>query len=143
MGGPIAPPIHATGIDYFGPILVSRGRAKFREKRYGVVFTCLASRALHLEVAHSLSTDSFIDALRRFFPRRGKVSHYYPDNGTNLVGGCRELREAIDHWNSDSLNIFMLLEKITWNFNPPSASHRGGVWERGIRIVRRAICIPL
>ena len=56
-----------------------------------------------------LSTDSFINALRRFFARRGKVSLFYSDNGTNLVESCRELGEAIDQWNSDSLNKCMLL----------------------------------
>ncbi|KAA0183256.1 hypothetical protein HAZT_HAZT011694 [Hyalella azteca] len=87
-----------VGLDYFGPFNVVRGRAT--EKRYGVIFTCLASRAVHLEVAHSLTFESFINALRRFLCRRGNVTSITSDNGTNFVGGCRELREAISSWNS-------------------------------------------
>jgi len=42
-------------------------------KRYGVIFTCLSIRAVHLEVAFSMDTDSCINAIRRFVARRGPV----------------------------------------------------------------------
>ena len=62
-----------VGMDYFGPLMVKRGRAVV--KRYGVIFTCLSSRAVHLEVASSLDTDSTINAIRRFMARRGMVKY--------------------------------------------------------------------
>ncbi len=68
-------------------------------KCYGVIFTCLASRAVHLELANSLDTDACINALRRFISRRGQVEHLLSDNGTNFIGAERELREALSSLN--------------------------------------------
>ena len=108
-------------------------------KRYGVIFTCLALRAIHLEVASSLETDSFINALRRFTARRGQVKELRSDNGTNFVGAHRELKEAIQGWNQAQIHSEMLQKGIDWIFNPPAGSHHGGVWERMIRSVRKVL----
>lgn len=64
-----ARPFTYTGLDYFGPLEVTVGR--HREKRHVALFTCLTSRAVHLEVAASLSTDSAIYALHRFIAQLG------------------------------------------------------------------------
>ncbi|XP_063971206.1 uncharacterized protein LOC135157932 [Lytechinus pictus] len=64
---PDDPPFSKVGMDFFGPIEVKRGRSMV--KRYGVIFTCLAIRAVHIEMASSLDTDSCIDAIRRFIAR--------------------------------------------------------------------------
>nr|CAK6928354.1 unnamed protein product [Fasciola hepatica]CAK6928356.1 unnamed protein product [Fasciola hepatica] len=48
-------PFHEVGVDYFGPFPVRRGRST--EKRYGCLFSCLQTRAIHIEVAHSLTSD--------------------------------------------------------------------------------------
>ena len=134
-----APPFTATGIDYFGPFYVSRGRGKSKEKRYGLICTCLSTRSCHIEISHSLNTDSFILALRRFIARRGPVKSIRSDNGTNFVRGCKELKEAINQWNKDHIDNFCKQRNIKWLFNPPSASHFGGVYEREIRTTRKVL----
>ena len=125
------PPFTCTGLDYFGPYEVTNGRK--HEKRYGVIFTCLTSRAIHLEMAHSLSTDSFINCLRRFMARRGNVKLIRSDNGTNLKAGEKEINAAIRQWNLTTVNSWMAQRSIDWKFQPPAASHFGGVFEREIR----------
>ena len=134
---PSRPPFTCVGVDCFGPFVVRRGRSEM--KRYGVLFTCLAIRAVHVEVVHSLDTGSFIDALRRFIARRGQPKEIRSDNGSNFVGGERELREAIAGWNQDQVHQFLLQKSIKWTFNPPASSHFGGVWERCIRTVRKVL----
>lgn len=81
---PDKPPFTNVGMDYFGPTEVKKGRTIV--KRYGVLFTCLTTRALHIEVSHTLDTDSYINTIRRFMCRRGQVTLIRSDNGTNLVG---------------------------------------------------------
>lgn len=131
------PPFTYVGMDYFGPFELKRGRSMV--KRYGVIFTCLNTRAIHLEVSFSLDTDSCIDAIRRFIARRGKPKFIRSDNGTNLVGAEKELKEALKTWNINQIHSHLLQSGIDWTFNPPSASHFGGVWERLIRSVRKVL----
>ena len=130
-------PFSHVGIDYFGPFEVKRGRATV--KRYGVIFTCLTIRAVHLEVAHSLDTDSCINAIRRSIARRGQVKTIISDNGTNLVGAEKELRQELQKCEQEQIHRKMLQKGINWKFNPPSASHFGGVWERLIRTTRKIL----
>jgi hypothetical protein len=134
---PSAPPFTCVGVDYFGPFIVREKRSMV--KRYGVIFTCLAVRAIHLEIARTLDTDSFIMALRRFISRRGQVKEIRSDNGTNLVGGEKEIRQSIQEWNQQQIHNFLLQREIKWTFNPPTGSHHGGVWERCIRTVRKIL----
>ena len=108
---PKSPFIH-TGIDYFGPLFVNFSKKPRSNhaisKRHGAIFTGLASRVLHIELAGDLSTDSFILALRRFTARRGNPQATTSDNGTNFGGAHRELSDAIQksdqHKIRDELN---------------------------------------
>ena len=130
-------PFANTGVDCFGPFLVKRGRSQ--EKRYGCIFTCLVTRAIHIEVLSSLEADSFINGIMRFASRRGFPDMIRSDNGTNFVGGARELGSSIAAWN-EKVHESMLRKDVKWIFNPPAASHMGGVWERQIRSIRRILC---
>ena len=129
------PPFSKVGTDVFGPFYVTRGRAQ--EKRYGIIFTCLTSRATHIEITPGLDTSSYINSLRRFIARRGSPKTVRSDNGTNLTSADKELRDSINSWNKCYLQEFGLQHKIDWIFNPPYASHFGGVFERQIRTIRK------
>ena len=107
--------------------------------RYGCVFTCLTSRAIHIEVAHTLDTSSFIEAFHKCICRRGKPILIRSDNGSNIVGAEKELREAIHKWNQQKIHESLRQKEVEWKFNPPYASHMGGVWERQIRTIRKII----
>ena len=92
---PSKPPFTYTGVDCFGPLEVKRGRSVV--KRYSILFTCLIVRAIHIEVASSLDTESFINALRRFVARRGQPEEIRSDNGGNFVKGEKELRQEVNN----------------------------------------------
>lgn len=130
-------PFTYCGADVFGPYLIKEGRKEV--KRYGCIFTCMASRAVHIEIINHMCTDSLIQALRRFVARRGQVSSIHTDNGTNFVGAENELKKCLDELDHEKIQEFLLAKGcdwIVWKRNPPSSSHMGGVWERQIRSVR-------
>lgn len=87
-----------------------------------VLFTCLALRAVHIEVAHSLDTSACINAIRRFVRRRGQVSTLRSDNGTNFIGAETELREALEELDHSQIRNDLMQKGITWIFNTPTAS---------------------
>ena len=134
------PPFTYCAVDYFGPFIVKDGRKEL--KRYGVLFTCMASRAIHLETANSLETDAFINALRRFISARGPIRQLRSDQGTNFVGARRELTQALAEMDQEKIKAKLLEEQCDWfsfKMNVPAASHMGGVWERQIKSVRNVL----
>ena len=87
-------PFSHTGLDYFGPMMVKIGNRKnSRQKKiWGVLlFTCMTTRAIHLEIAHSLNADSLIMAIKRFISQRGIPVPFYSDNYSNLKKASKEL----------------------------------------------------
>ena len=125
---PNKPPFSYVGVDYFGPFMIRSGRSDI--KRYGIIFTCLTIREIHLEIASTLEASSFIQALKQFIARRSQVTKIWSVNGSNFVGGERELRESLQKSNKAQIHDFLLQKGIVWLFNPPGASHHGGVWKR-------------
>ena len=99
---PDRPPLTYVGFDYFGPFNVTIRRSTV--KRYGCLFTCLTTRAVHLEVAHTLTTNSFIAAFQRFTSRSRTPAKVYSDNGTNLVSGELGLRKSMEQWNQANIS---------------------------------------
>ena len=94
-------PFTYCGVDYFGTWIIREGRKEL--KRYGVIFTCLCCRAVHLETAVALTTDSFLNALRRFIAVRGPIRELRCDRGTNFIGAEHELAEAVSHMDIDQI----------------------------------------
>ncbi|XP_055621687.1 uncharacterized protein LOC129765406 isoform X2 [Toxorhynchites rutilus septentrionalis] len=129
-------PFTYTGLDFFGPLMVKVGRSSV--KRWIALFTCLTVRAVHVEVAHSLSTDSCVKCVRRFLCRRGFPAEIYSDNGTNFQGAERILKEQLRAVH-EGLAATFTSTTTKWIFIPPAAPHMGGAWERMVRSVKTAM----
>ncbi|XP_008486287.2 uncharacterized protein LOC103522986, partial [Diaphorina citri] len=131
-----------TGVDYAGPFLVtiSRRRGFKSQKAYLCLFVCLATKALHLELASDLSTPTFLNALKRFICRRGNVKHIYSDQGSNFIGASNALNEMYKLVSSkdyvDAYTKELLDNRITFHFNPPASPHFGGIWEAAVKVVK-------
>ncbi|XP_053691407.1 uncharacterized protein LOC128739932 [Sabethes cyaneus] len=129
-------PFSYVGLDYFGPVLIKQARSEV--KRWVALFTCLTIRAIHLEVVYNLSTESCKMAIRRFVARRGAPIEIFSDQGTNFVGASKQLKQELQQINNNLAATFTN-ETTHWRFNPPSAPHMGGCWERMVRSVKYAL----
>ncbi|XP_058816417.1 uncharacterized protein LOC131679698 [Topomyia yanbarensis] len=116
-------PFTYMGVDYFGPILVLVGRHS--EKRWGVLATCLTTRAIHLQIAYTLTTDSCIMAIRNVMARRGVPAVIYSDRGTNFQSTSKLLKAAIQQLDHDRLASEFTSSRTQWAFNPPVSP----IWE--------------
>lgn len=133
------PPFTHVGLDVFGPwaIMTRRTRGGSADsKRWAVIFTCMSTRAVHFELIESMTTDSFINALRRFFAIRGPARLLRSDRGTNFVGACKELGINME---DSTIAAYLQSKGCSWLFNPPHSSHMGGSWERLIGVARRIL----
>ncbi|CAG7824828.1 unnamed protein product [Allacma fusca] len=132
-------PFLKVGIDFAGPytLRVLKGRGNRNYKGYIAIFICMVTRAMHLEVATSLSTESFLSAMKRFVARRGLPSDVYSDCGRTFVGASKELRRLCHSKEfANDVGSFLAQNEISWHFNPPASPHFGGLWEAGIRSVK-------
>ncbi|XP_055714973.1 uncharacterized protein LOC129809183 [Phlebotomus papatasi] len=103
-------------------------------KAYIALFVCMSTKALHLELVSSLTTEAFIASLRRFVARRGIPSHIFSDNGTTFVGADRELKNLLTSSASqEEITTFLSTLEVQWVFQPPRAPHHGGLWEAAVR----------
>jgi len=135
-------PFLTTGVDYAGPISRRLGtpRSKTITKGYIAIFVCFVTKAVHIEVVTSLTTEAILAALRRFLARRGKPKTIYSDNGTNFQGAANELHEIYKMLQSTSqmarIQDFLATEGCNWKFIPPHGPHFGGLWEAAVKSMK-------
>lgn len=129
-----SPPFTYCGMDCFGPFLVKQGRKEV--KRYGLLFTCMCCRAIHIEMLDDMSTDAFINGLRCFIAIRGAVKQIRSDQGTNFIGAKNEFERETK---INKVTSFLTKRQCEFVTNAPDASHTGGEWERQIKTVRSVL----
>jgi hypothetical protein len=131
-----SPVFEHTRLDYCGPIKINlnRGRGKPKiSKAYIGVFICMSSKAIQLELISDCSTESFLNALKRFVSRRGKPRYIHSDNAKTFVGAEAELQQMLKSTKFQARVVNTLTnDNITFCFIPPFASHMGGLWESAV-----------
>ncbi|XP_011169949.1 uncharacterized protein LOC105202952 [Solenopsis invicta] len=130
-------PFTNAGVDYAGQFLLKSwpGRCARRYKAFLVLFVCMATSAVHLELTTDYSTAGFLAAFKRFCSRRGICATLTSDCGTNLVGADAELRRMFSSASKDVGELANLLasDGTRWIFNPPATPHFGGKWEAAVK----------
>lgn len=127
-----------SGVDYAGPfnLRLSKHRGRGTYKGFVAVFVCMATKAIHIELASDLSSKSFLAAFKRFVSRRGFCSDIYSDNGTNFVGANRELKSMFEKTMTDISTTsaeILAIKGTKWHFIPANSPHFGGLWEAAVK----------
>ena len=139
----VAPPLSRTGINFAGPLTLREGstRKPVLYKAYICVFICMVTRAMHLEVCQSMDTQEFVATFRKFCNRRGTPAEIFTDNGSNFVGAANEKKDIrkLIHSSKQSLSHLVAEQEVQWHFNPPRAPHFGGLWEAGVKSMKKQL----
>lgn len=137
-------PFQNVGIDCFGPYTVCPPGTSttIGVKSYGVLFTCLVTRAIHLELADRMTGDQFLLALIRFISRRGTPKFVVSDNGRNftfiqpLIGHRVEITDS-------RVQSYFADNSISWYFIRAYNPWEGGVYERMVGLVKNSLLTVL
>lgn len=122
----------------FGPLHIKLNRKTLKEAQV-VIFTCMTSRAVHLELVNDKTADAFLMAFRRFASLRGHSRVCWWDCGTNLVGAQSYLKEIMQSWDIQGVLCEEFSCDFKWQWNIPHASPQNGVVETLIKSVRQSL----
>ena len=136
-----SPPSMNTGVDYFGPYYVTV--CLTTEKRWGFLFTCLTTRAVHVKIVTSMGTRLWVMGVEWFVSRRGTPAMIWSHKGTNFIGAEKKLRESMEKWNVVIMAAELAHQGIKWRFKPPSAPPQGGIWRRLVLSFKRVLYTTL
>ncbi|GBM09627.1 hypothetical protein AVEN_223462-1, partial [Araneus ventricosus] len=127
-------PFENVGIDFAGPIYT-----KNTDKAYIALFTCAVTRAIHLEVVSSLSTEHFLLAFRRFISRRGICHTVNSDNAMTFKSADIELKRLYMNICEPEVQNYFGKKGIKWQYIVERAAWWGGYWERMVQITKIAL----
>ena len=125
------PPFYFCLCNYFGPYQVKISHNRMT-KHYGVIFTCLNTRAVH-------SAQSYLQVLPRFFALKGQPKSMLSDNTSQLVGAERELREMIQGWEIPNLREFCAERGMEWRFTTHGAPHQNSCADALVKSCKYAL----
>ena len=127
-------PFQICGTDFLGPILYRQIRSDC--KAWGLLFTCLSTRCLHVEIVTGLDLNEFLLAFSRFTNFRGSVDTIYSDNGSTFCAAADVLPKLLG---STEFNNAARKRGINWVRIPPYAPSQGGSWEAMVKLFKTAL----
>ena len=130
------PPFSHTGVDFAGPLYINDANAQSEDKQdkvYVCLFTCAATRAVHLELTRDIGVETFILALCRFPGRRGLPATIISDNAKTFKSSSKQITKIV---RSPEIQKFLTGNCISWKFIVERAPWWGGFWERLVQSIK-------
>ncbi|KRY45615.1 hypothetical protein T03_10440 [Trichinella britovi] len=140
----VAAPFERIGIDFAGPVFI-----KMRNNhRYALFvcfwfidtrYTCMVTRAIHLELVTSMTTEQFLNAFHRFAARRGYLVLVQSDNFKTFKQADQELRALLSENQLSEIRDALTVNRIKWKYITERAPWNGGYWERIVPTVKESL----
>lgn len=123
-------PFQVTGVDFAGPLFVKASDTTRTSKVWLCLYTCCATRAVHLDLVTYMTAGTFIRSFRRFASRRGLPSKMISDNGKTFKSAAKLIKQIME--SPESRKYFSQF-RVEWQFNLERAPWWGGIFERMVR----------
>ena len=129
-----------TSLDYFGPFEIhGEVNKRARGKAYGLIFNCMQTRAVHIELCPDYSADKFLSAFRRFIAIRGFPKILFSDKGSQLESANKEMKLILKDLDWKTIEEYGAAEGLQWNFTPGHSPWKNGCSEALIKSVKKCI----
>lgn len=83
-----------------------------------MLFSCLTTRAVHIELIAEMSSSEFINALRSIILIRGEVKLYRSDRGNNFVGATENIGIQAINVEDRQMKEYLRKTGSTWILTP-------------------------
>jgi hypothetical protein len=130
------PPFTYTGVDFAGPLYIRSFGLTQDNKAWICLFTCLVTRAVHLDITTDMSTETFLRCLKRFAARRGLPHKFLSDNGKTFKAAAKFLKTV---FRDEAVVNYLSRQGIEWTFNIEKAPWWGGAFERMVQSTKRCL----
>lgn len=134
-----------VAVDFFGPMLMRHSCDKRdcphskEEKGYGCIFSCLSTRAIHLELVENLEVTTFLNAFSKMASRKGMPSTVWSDNAKTFKAADRELQRLHKQIDWSKVTETAAIKNIQWNYGIELSPHTNGVIERMVKVTKVAL----
>ena len=135
-----SPPFANLGLDLTGPITVKSSMTNIRStmKLWVVIFLCLNTKAVNMELAPGYATDDFLLAYQSHVNVRGDPLFVHSDRGSQLVAAHSDVAEEMLKYDWDAIASSTASSGTTWKFAPAGAQWRNGAAESFVKKFKRS-----
>ena len=133
------PPWTNIGLDLVGPVIVkSMTNKRSTMKVWIVIFLCLNTKAVSMEVAAGYSTDDFLVAYDNHVQVRGTPRFVHSDRGSQLVAAHKDVADELLKYDWDLIASSTSTKGTTWKFAPAGGQWRNGAAESFVKKFKRS-----
>lgn len=133
-------PFTSSRVDCAGPHRICKcpGRSYVSYQGYIVIYFCLATKAIYLELVYDYSAEAFLFAYRRFLSRRGHCAYMYSDQGPNFISPAKEIRLLFQESSPliDKITHSLAKDSTQWHFIPIASANHGEIWKSAVKLTK-------